>query len=58
MLGWTVVGAAMFPAVVVGSKVGFGVSKRWDAATMRSVATGLLVVIAGWSLIGPFLTSG
>jgi uncharacterized membrane protein YfcA len=58
VLGWTVVGAAMFPAVVVGSKVGFGVSKRWDAATMRRVATGLLVVIAGWSLIGPFVTSG
>ena len=55
ILGWTAFGILLLPVLWAGSRVGLTLSHRWDARRMRSVATGMLVLVATWSVLGPYL---
>lgn len=55
ILGWTAFGLGLVPLLWLGSKAGLVLSRRWDAARMRTVATVMLVLIAAWSVLGPLV---
>lgn len=55
VLGWTAFGIVLLPCLWLGSRAGLLLSHRWDAERMRNVATGMLVLVAAWSVLGPYL---
>ena len=55
ILGWTAFGLALLPCLWLGSRAGLALSRRWDADRMRKVATGMLILVAAWSVLGPSL---
>jgi len=60
--GWPVVwavagGLVMMPLVLLSSHVGGSVGSRWSRPAARRVVLGLLMVLAGVSILGPWLAS-
>ena len=48
-------GLALSPAVLVGTKVGLGIGQRLSRRSLQALAYGLLVVIAIGSMVGPLI---